>query len=55
VHYDGVHVQITDRNSIGKEFVNDRPFDRTNVAFASDHSPAHFHHNWRFVDQAKTN
>ena len=51
--YDGVHVQITDRNTIVKEFINDRPFDRNDIPLASDYSPSHIHHNWRFTDQTK--
>lgn len=51
--YDGVHVQISDRTMIGREFVNSRTYDREGSDIVSDYSPVHYHHNWRFSDVGK--
>lgn len=47
--YDGVHVLLSDRNNLGREFIPDRPLTRANPDFVyTDYVPAHHHHNWRF-------
>lgn len=52
--YDGVHVLVSDRTRITKEFIPMRPFDRDDLKAASDYSPVHYHHNWRFKTEEKT-
>ena len=48
-HYDGVHILLKNRDEVGNFFIPDNPHTRIpREDFASDRTPAHYHHNWRF-------
>lgn len=48
-HYDGVHVLLKSRDEVGSQFIPDINNARTpREDFATDRTPAHYYHNWRF-------
>ena len=53
-HYDGVHVLLNSRSEIGWYGVPER-YTKINdqMPFATEYTPEHLHHNWKFTNAYK--
>lgn len=49
-HKDGVHVLLSDRSEIGWYAIPERTGINKDIAFATEYTPEHVHHNWKHTN-----